>query len=117
MNTPESLKHTKWECKYHIVWIPKYRNWPISIFLKEELDNPRLPSLTKVIPGANKIHIKLERDAWRVRKRPPIKEKNIAGSGTLLSELTEKVWSDMLKQAMDCLNSDKSQKPPAKPEA
>jgi putative transposase len=25
MNTPESLKHTKWECKYHIVWIPKYR--------------------------------------------------------------------------------------------
>ena len=25
MNTAESLKHTKWECKYHIVWIPKYR--------------------------------------------------------------------------------------------
>ena len=25
MNTPQSLKHTKWECKYHIVWIPKYR--------------------------------------------------------------------------------------------
>ena len=25
MNTPESLKHTKWESKYHIVWIPKYR--------------------------------------------------------------------------------------------
>ncbi len=20
-----SLNHTKWECKYHIVWIPKYR--------------------------------------------------------------------------------------------
>ena len=25
MITPQSLKHTKWECKYHIVWIPKYR--------------------------------------------------------------------------------------------
>ena len=25
MNTAESLKHTKWECKYHIVCIPKYR--------------------------------------------------------------------------------------------
>ena len=25
MNTPKSLNHTKWECKYHIVWIPKYR--------------------------------------------------------------------------------------------
>ena len=25
MNTAKSLNHTKWECKYHIVWIPKYR--------------------------------------------------------------------------------------------
>jgi putative transposase len=25
MNPSESLNHTKWECKYHIVWIPKYR--------------------------------------------------------------------------------------------
>jgi len=25
MNSSESLKHTKWECKYHIAWIPKYR--------------------------------------------------------------------------------------------
>jgi putative transposase len=21
----ESLNHTRWECKYHIIWIPKYR--------------------------------------------------------------------------------------------
>jgi putative transposase len=21
----ESLSHTKWECKYHVVFIPKYR--------------------------------------------------------------------------------------------
>ena len=25
MNPSESLNHTKWDCKYHIVWIPKYR--------------------------------------------------------------------------------------------
>ena len=25
MKNIQSLKHTKWECKYHIVWIPKYR--------------------------------------------------------------------------------------------
>lgn len=25
MNPAEGLKHTKWECKYHVVWIPKYR--------------------------------------------------------------------------------------------
>jgi putative transposase len=25
MNTMKSLSHTVWDCKYHIVWIPKYR--------------------------------------------------------------------------------------------
>ena len=25
MNTYSSLKHTRWDCKYHIVFIPKYR--------------------------------------------------------------------------------------------
>jgi hypothetical protein len=92
----------------------KYKNWPISTFLEKELKNPRLPSLAKVTTDANKIHIKLDRDAWRVRQRPPIKEKNIAGSGTSLSELTETVWNDMLNQAYSCLNSDKNYRGRAK---
>jgi len=25
MNSYKSLSHAKWECKYHVVWIPKYR--------------------------------------------------------------------------------------------
>ena len=25
MDNNESLAHTKWDCTYHIVWIPKYR--------------------------------------------------------------------------------------------
>ena len=25
MNDIQSLRHTVWECKYHVVWIPKYR--------------------------------------------------------------------------------------------
>ena len=25
MDEPESLPHTKWECKYHVVFIPKCR--------------------------------------------------------------------------------------------
>ena len=24
-NVGESLDHTKWECKYHVIFIPKYR--------------------------------------------------------------------------------------------
>jgi len=22
----QSLSHVKWECKYHVVWVPKYRH-------------------------------------------------------------------------------------------
>ena len=25
MNNVASLNHSRWECKYHVVWIPKYR--------------------------------------------------------------------------------------------
>ena len=25
MNNEQSSSHTKWECKYHLTWIPKYR--------------------------------------------------------------------------------------------
>ncbi|MBA4391176.1 MAG: IS200/IS605 family transposase [Syntrophus sp. (in: bacteria)] len=25
MNNYQSLNHTKWDCKFHVVWIPKYR--------------------------------------------------------------------------------------------
>jgi len=25
MNNDSSLSHSRWECKYHVVWIPKYR--------------------------------------------------------------------------------------------
>ena len=35
MNTPKSLTHTKWECKYPIVWIPKYRRKTIYKELRQ----------------------------------------------------------------------------------
>ncbi|PPD41213.1 MAG: IS200/IS605 family transposase, partial [Methylobacter sp.] len=37
MNPAESLKHTKWECKYHVVWIPKYRKKTIYRQLRKHL--------------------------------------------------------------------------------
>ena len=30
-NTTNSLAHTKWNCKYHIVFVPKYRR---TVFMK-----------------------------------------------------------------------------------
>jgi len=33
----QKTKHTKWECKYHIVWIPKYRKKKIYKELRQYL--------------------------------------------------------------------------------
>jgi putative transposase len=37
MNDPQSLAHTTWECKYHVVWIPKYRKKKLFGELRKEL--------------------------------------------------------------------------------
>ena len=37
MDRYRSLSHTKWECKYHIVWIPKYRKKRLFVELRQEL--------------------------------------------------------------------------------
>ena len=37
MNGVKSLSHSKWECKYHITWIPKYRKKKIYKELRKFL--------------------------------------------------------------------------------
>ncbi len=37
MDASESLAHTKWECKYHVVWIPKYRRKALYGELRKHL--------------------------------------------------------------------------------
>ena len=37
MNDNQSLSHTSWECKYHIVWIPKYRKKTLYEELRKHL--------------------------------------------------------------------------------
>ena len=37
MERYESLHHTKWECKYHVVWIPKWRKRVLYGQLRKEL--------------------------------------------------------------------------------
>ena len=37
MNDYESLRHTKWECKYHVVFIPKCRRQVIYGQIRKEL--------------------------------------------------------------------------------
>jgi putative transposase len=37
MELQESLSHTVWDCKYHVVWIPKYRKKAVYGELRKEL--------------------------------------------------------------------------------
>jgi putative transposase len=37
MDDYESLSHTKWDCKYHVVFIPKYRRKVLYGELKQYL--------------------------------------------------------------------------------
>src|SRR2546429_9540500 len=37
MNEYESLNHSKWECKYHVVFIPKYRRKALYGSLRQHL--------------------------------------------------------------------------------
>ncbi len=37
MNNVQSLNHSKWECKYHVTWIPKYRKKKIYVELRKHL--------------------------------------------------------------------------------
>jgi len=37
MNNINSLSHTKRECKYHVVWIPKYRKKLLYAQLRQHL--------------------------------------------------------------------------------
>ena len=37
MQTYESLKHSVWECKYHVVFIPKYRRKALYAQLRRDL--------------------------------------------------------------------------------
>ena len=36
-NVYESLNHTKWECKYHVIFIPKYRRKALYGSLRKHL--------------------------------------------------------------------------------
>ena len=38
MEDYKSLSHTRWQCKYHVVFIPKYRRKKLFGVLRKEID-------------------------------------------------------------------------------
>ncbi len=55
MNNYKKLKHTTWECKYHLVWIPKYRKkiiyGQLRKYLGEILKELALQRESKILEG------------------------------------------------------------------
>ena len=37
MDEPRALNHSKWECKYHVVFIPKYRRKSLYVEIRPEI--------------------------------------------------------------------------------
>ena len=50
-----SLSHTKWECKYHVVFIPKYRRKMIYGGIRRHLLKLLTRELADPIPALNKV--------------------------------------------------------------
>ena len=64
MGTAESLSHTRWECKYHLVWIPKCRRkvlcGQLRKHLGEVLHDLALQKECKILEGhlqADHVHM------------------------------------------------------------
>ena len=55
MTDNQSLAHTKWECKYHVVWIPKYRKKKLFEGLRKEL-GPVLRELARLLQEPKALH-------------------------------------------------------------
>ncbi len=50
LNDINSLSHTRWNCKYHIVFAPKYRR---KVFYKESSDREDTAAAVRVERGKN----------------------------------------------------------------
>ena len=59
MERTDSLNHTKWECKYHVVWIPKCRKKVLYGQLRRELGQVlrklALHKESEVVEGSLKV--------------------------------------------------------------
>ena len=44
MDEYESLSHSKWECKYHVIFIPKCRRKTLYKELRQHLANAAVPT-------------------------------------------------------------------------
>jgi len=84
----------------------KYDAWPIARFIETERTDSALPWLVEHLSQPGDIELWLEREAWQVSARPPIKENAIGleQPPVPLDTLEKETWLNMLEEAYDCLD-------------
>ena len=92
----------------------KYDDWPIANLLLSERDNPSLENLKLQIKNPDEFFIRLRRDAWQASSRPSIEDQFIGGRIVSLAETDNLKWLEMVRKALDCLDSTKSYRGRAK---
>lgn len=85
----------------------KYKNWPITTFIKNQLAQPSLMDVLVSIRQPEQVIVNFKRDAWQMASRPKIEEANLAHYGATLNNLTPKQWQEMLTDALSCLDAKK----------
>ena len=90
----ESLNHTTWDCKYHIVWIPKYRKKKlyekIRIDLSGEIRRLAECRESKIVEGAHDERPRAHSD------KDTAKILGVAGSG-----IYKRKKRDLLRQGVE----------------
>ncbi|MDE0713579.1 MAG: GIY-YIG nuclease family protein [Gammaproteobacteria bacterium] len=92
----------------------KYDDWPIARLLLSERDNPSLENLKLQVKDPDELFISLRRDAWQATSRPSIENQFIGGGILSVAETDNLKWLDMVREALDCLDSARSYRGRAK---
>jgi hypothetical protein len=92
----------------------KYGDWPIRSFILTELEHPRFIAMRDALIEADRIHMRLTRDAWQVTARPSIVEKHIGRENIRLTGIDLNTWQSMLTEALECLDEDRDYRGRAK---
>jgi hypothetical protein len=74
MNDAKNLSHSQWKCKYHVVWIPKYRKKQlyggVAKYLGSDSDGPAIcGEIKKTSPDRTSGREGIMCQWWAVMKR------------------------------------------------
>ena len=84
------------------------QDWPIALFLEQELSSPKLHALLESLPSVDGVELILMRDTWFKGGRRKTDDDFVASTPKPLKHVTPKVWHKDLSEARNCLSLEKN---------